>query len=225
MWDWVFLFYPPTGAARSLRNILGAHSFIPMKEKRKTEEDFTLIRQFQQGHERSFEDLVKRYERQVGNIIYLTLGGREEIQDLTQEVFIRVYKALPKFEFDSSFFSWVYRITMNLCIDEIRRRKIKRVLSLEFLSEATLEREKKSKGIATASDDVMAQERKSVILSALQRLSTEQRQIVIMREYEDLSYNEIAETLNISLQAVKSRLFRAREELRELLKGYFKERV
>ncbi|MGB2869812.1 MAG: sigma-70 family RNA polymerase sigma factor [Bacteroidota bacterium] len=196
-----------------------------MKEKRQTEEDFTLIRAFQQGHDRSFEDLVRRYQRQVGNIIYLTLGGREEIQDLTQEVFIRVHKALPKFEFDSSFFSWVYRITMNLCIDEIRRRKIKRVLSLEFLTEGTLEKEKKSKEIVTAADDVLADEKRSVILSALQELSTEQRQIVIMREYEDLSYNEIAEILGISLQAVKSRLFRAREELRQLLTEYFKERV
>ena len=196
-----------------------------MKEKRQTEEDFSLIRSFQQGHEQSFEDLVRRYQRQVGNIIYLTLGSREEIQDLTQEVFIRVYRALPKFEFDSSFFSWVYRITMNLCIDELRRRRIKKVLSLEFLTEGTLEKERKSKDFSTAADEVLADEKKSVILSALQKLSSEQRQIVIMREYEDLSYNEISGILGISLQAVKSRLFRAREELRQLLKEYFKERT
>ncbi len=196
-----------------------------MKDSRQTEEDFRFIRAFQNGNKQAFEELVRRYQHQVGNIIYLTLGNREEVEDVSQEVFIRVHKSLPRFEFDSSFFSWIYRITVNLCIDEIRKKKAKRILSLDFLTEGTLEKERKVKRQELASDNLLSQEKKEVIRAALRKISVDHRQIIVMREYQDLSYKEISDTLTISLQAVKSRLFRAREELRALLKDYFKERT
>ncbi|MEK7670442.1 MAG: sigma-70 family RNA polymerase sigma factor, partial [Bacteroidota bacterium] len=98
------------------------------------EDDFRLVRAFQAGDEKAFEELIRKYQRQVANIVYLSLGDREIVQDLVQEVFIRVFKSVRHFEFDSSFYSWLYRITVNLCIDEIRRRKFKRTFSLGFLS-------------------------------------------------------------------------------------------
>ena len=98
-------------------------------------DDFTLIRLIQTGDHQAFELLVRRYQRKVANLIYLTMGNRDGVEDIAQEVFIRVYRSLPKFKFDASFFSWLYRITMNLCIDEIRKRKIRRVLSLDYLTE------------------------------------------------------------------------------------------
>ncbi len=196
-----------------------------MKDNSQTLEDFRLIRAFKAGDPKSFEELVRRYQRQVANIIYLTLGNREEVQDISQEVFVRVYRSIDKFEFDASFFSWIYRITVNLCIDELRRRKIKRALSLDFLAESTFEKEKKSKEQILASDGVLDEEKREVVLAALQKLSQEHRQVIILREYEELSYAEIASYLGISVQAVKSRIFRAREELRVLLKDYFEERT
>lgn len=188
-------------------------------------DDFQLVEAFRHGDEKAFEELIRRYQRQVANLIYLTLGNRDEVDDLTQEVFIRVYRSLHRFEHDASVFSWIYRITMNLCIDEIRRRKIKRTLSLEFFSEHALERERQSKDTSTADDDTLLKEKKQMVIQALQRLSPVHRQIILLREYEDLTYEEIATTLRISTQAVKSRIFRAREELRLLLKDYFKERT
>jgi RNA polymerase sigma-70 factor, ECF subfamily len=188
-------------------------------------DDFTLIRSIQAGDHQAFESLVRRYQRQVANLIYVTMGRGDDVEDIAQEVFIRVYRSLPKFKFDASFFSWLYRITMNLCIDEIRKRKIRKVLSLDFLTEDVLEKNRKSKEHALPTDSIFADEKQQVVQSALKRLKPEYREILVLREYEDLGYNEIAETLNISLEAVKSRIFRARMELKILLSSYFKERT
>ncbi len=192
---------------------------------KQTADDFRLVEAFRGGDERAFEEIVRRYQHQVANIIYLTLGNREEIEDLSQEVFIRVYKSLDRFEFDASLYSWIYRIAVNLCIDEIRRRKIRKAISLEFFTERRLEEERKSKEKVTAADPLFDDEKKQVVRDALQKLSPGHRAVLLLREYEDMSYAEIAKTLHISPQAVKSRIFRAREELRTLLKGYFKERT
>lgn len=196
-----------------------------MKDSSQTTEDFRLVNAFKAGDRKAFEELVRRYQRQVANIVYLTLGSREEVQDIAQEVFIRVFRSIDKFEFDASFFSWIYRITVNLCIDELRRKRIKRALSLDFLTEGTLEREKKSKEQILASDGFFNDEKREIVLKALQKISQEHRQVIILREYEELSYTEIAAYLGISIQAVESRIFRAREDLRTLLKDYFEERT
>jgi RNA polymerase sigma-70 factor (ECF subfamily) len=113
---------------------------------------------------------------------------------------------------------------MNLCIDEIRKRKIRRVFSLDYLTEDTLEKNRKDKEHSTAFDDLMKEEKQKVVRSALQQLKPEHREILVLREYQDLSYDEIAETLGLRLEAVKSRIFRARKEMKNLLNEYFKER-
>jgi RNA polymerase sigma-70 factor, ECF subfamily len=188
-------------------------------------DDFTLIRAVQAGDHQAFESLVRRYQRQVANLIYLTMGSRDDVDDIAQEIFIRVYRSLSKFKFDASFFSWLYRITMNLCIDEIRKRKIRRMLSLDYLTEDALEKSRKSKDYTIASDSVLTEEKRQVIQSALQQLTPEHREVLVLREYQDLSYNEIAEILDLRLEAVKSRIFRARLELKNLLSNYFEERT
>ena len=188
-------------------------------------DDFKLIDAFRKGEEKAFEEIVRRYNRQVANIIYLTLGNREEVDDLSQEVFVRVFRSLDRFEYDSSLYSWIYRIAVNLCIDEIRKKKIRKLIPLEFLTESKLEGEKKSGAVATAADELLRKEKEERIRAALDRLSPLHRTVILLREYQDLSYAEIAKTLRISQQAVKSRIFRAREELRELLKDYFQERL
>jgi RNA polymerase sigma-70 factor (ECF subfamily) len=93
------------------------------------------------------------------------------------------------------------------------------------LTEDTLEKNRKSKDYTMASDSVLTEEKRQVIQSALQRLTPEHREVLVLREYQDLSYNEIAETLGLRLEAVKSRIFRARTELKNLLNDYFKERT
>jgi RNA polymerase sigma-70 factor (ECF subfamily) len=187
--------------------------------------DIKLIEAFRKGDEKAFEEIVRRYQRQVANIIYLTLGNREEVDDISQEVFVRVFRSLGRFEFDSSLYSWIYRIAVNLCIDEIRKKKIRKLIPLDFLTEKKLEGEKRSKETVTGSDELLQKEKKEIIRDALGQLSPIHRTVILLREYQDLTYGEIAKTLHISPQAVKSRIFRAREELRELLKDYFQERT
>jgi len=184
-------------------------------------DDFSLVKAFQAGDQHAFESLVRRYQHQVANLVYVTMGSRDDVDDIAQEVFIRVYKSLPRFKFDASFFSWVYRITMNLCIDEIRKRKIRKVLSLDFLTEDALEKSRKNKDHSMPSDSMLLDERRQIVQSALQRLKPEHRDILVLREYKDLGYSEIVEALDISLEAVKSRIFRARSELKILLSEYF----
>jgi RNA polymerase sigma-70 factor (ECF subfamily) len=188
-------------------------------------DDFRLIEEFRKGDEKAFEEIVRRYHRQVANIIYLTLGNREEVDDLSQEVFVRVFRSLDRFEFDSSLYSWIYRIAVNLCIDEIRKKKIRKLIPLDFFSERKLEDERRHKEVVTGADELLQKEKREMILEALNKLSPIHRAVILLREYQDLSYGEIAKTLHISPQAVKSRIFRAREELRELLKDYFQERT
>ena len=206
------------------RNFLNRQPFITQFSVER-QDDFKLIEAFRNGDEKAFEEIVRRYHRQVANIIYLTLGNREEVDDLSQEVFVRVFRSLDRFEFDSSLYSWIYRIAVNLCIDEIRRKKIRKLIPLDFLSEKKFEGEKRAREVVTGSDELLQKEKKEVIRNALEHLSPIHRTVILLREYQDLSYDEIAETLRISPQAVKSRIFRAREELRELLKDYFQERI
>jgi len=113
---------------------------------------------------------------------------------------------------------------MNLCIDEIRKRKIRKVLSLDFLTEDALETSRKNREHTLPSDEMLLEEKREVIHSALQRLTSEHREVLLLREFQDYSYHEIAETLGLSMEAVKSRIFRARAELKVLLSDYFKER-
>lgn len=186
--------------------------------------DAELIHAAREGNSEAFGELVRRYQRAVANVVYLTLGDRNDVDDLTQEVFIRAHRSLARFDEKSSLYSWLYRIAVNLCIDEIRRRKIRKILSLDMLSEPVLEREKKVKEKeSSASANLMKEERRQMILEALQKLSPAYRSALVLREYENMGYEEIAEALGITVQAVKSRIFRARQEMRNLLKDYFEE--
>ena len=183
-----------------------------------TSDDFDLIRRFQRGEERVFDTLVQRYQHQVANVVYLTMGSRDGLEDLTQEVFIRVYRSLTRFKFDAAFFSWLYRITVNVCIDELRKRKVRRAISLDFLAEKSEILPHELHEQSGPAEHVDREERRHLVLQALQRLPASHRQILILREYEELSYQEIAASLGITVQAVKSRLYRARSDMEILLR-------
>lgn len=185
-------------------------------------DDRTLVESARAGDEKAFEEIVRRYQRQVSNAIYLTLGSRQDVEDLAQEVFVRAYRSLDRVAVGQSLFSWIYRIAVNVAIDELRRRKVRRFLSLEGLGEFS-GRENVASEEETPAGRLLAGERSEQIRLALQRLSPTSRTVLLLREYEGLSYREIADVLHITEQAVKSRIFRARDELRALLQRYFKE--
>ncbi len=188
-------------------------------------DDQSLVRAFHEGDEKAFEEIVRRYQRQVANIVYLTMGSRSDVEDLTQDVFLRIYKSIGRVNVETSLFSWIYRIALNLCIDELRRKKFRRMLALDTSEESATDHVSALEDPASASDDLMTEEKKNQVLHALKELTPAHRTALVLREYEEMSYKEIAETMQITEQAVKSRIFRAREELKDLLKNYFKERL
>ena len=180
----------------------------------RTADDLELVRAFQGGNEAAFDEIVRRYRNAVAAFIIATLGRASDVEDLSQEVFLRVHQALPRFKPEGSFPAWLYRITVNLCRDEIRKKRLRRFLSLDDMEPS----QPAFRDHSVSSDSLtMEHEQREVILDALAQVTEKYRTALVLREYEDLSYEEIAWTLGISEQAVKSRIFRAREQLRELL--------
>ena len=180
-----------------------------------------LIRKAKQGDMFAFEELILKHEKIVYNVAFRMMNHSEDAKDLSQEVFIKAYKNLEKFDERSSFSTWLYRITTNTCIDEMRKRKGKQSYSLEEElenEEGSMQRQIADEG-DTPEESLLRNEQKSEILQALDTLSEEHKAAIILRDVKGLSYEEIAEILELSLGTVKSRISRARNQLKnEILK-------
>ena len=162
-------------------------------------------------------------EKKVYNIALKILGNEADAYDAAQDTFIKVYKNLEKFKGNSSFSTWVYRITSNVCLDIIRKNKNKKNTvsidkEIEFDdSDATFEIEDRN---ADTEEKILEKERSEALHKALSRLNPEQREILVLREFQNLSYDEIANVLNIGTGTVKSKISRARAAIKnELLKN------
>ena len=189
-------------------------------------QDLDLIDRIQRGDREAFQELVERYQRKVYSICYGMLKDPEASLDVSQEVFIKVYRYLEKFNRDSSFYTWLYRITVNMCIDYIRKHsKAQKVEYDDRLShdnvEAAGEEHIMPSQLGLHPDRVYGRkELREKMLEALETLSEKHRTILILREVEGLSYEEMADVLNISKGTVMSRLFHARRYFQEAMKEY-----
>lgn len=178
--------------------------------------EWELIEKSKSGDYIAFEELVHRYENKVYTVAYRFMGNHADACDLAQEAFIKMYQALPKFRGESSFMTWIYHITANVCRDELRRRQNKQALSLDDDSDDNV-----SLKLTVASDApspeelVESMELSDQVQQCLNMLSEEYRLILIMREIQGFSYDEIAAAMEISLGTVKSRLSRARAMFKE----------
>ncbi len=181
-------------------------------------EEKKCIQKAAKGDANAFEELVLRYQTQVYNLCYRMTGNAEDAADLTQDVFVKVWKHLGSFQFDSSFSTWLYRLATNCCLDFLRSQKRKPTISLvvenEEDGEQTIDIEADG---PTPEEQVISREEREELLWAMNQLDDEQRQILTLRVVNDLSYTDIAEILNIKEGTVKSRLSRARENLRKKL--------
>ena len=175
-----------------------------------------LIKKAILGDSSAFEELIKNYERIVYNIVYRMLNDSEDVKDISQEVFIKVYRNLDKFDGKSLFSTWIYKITMNTCIDEIRKRRGKQTYSID--NEMDKEENKKQfANIKTPEDFYISKENREEIIDAINMLKDEYKKIIILRDINGFEYSKIAEILEISLGTVKSRIARARLKLRNLI--------
>jgi RNA polymerase sigma-70 factor (ECF subfamily) len=172
-----------------------------------------------------FDEIFQRYQSMVFNLTYRVLGDREEALDVSQEVFFAIYRKLGRFRGESSLKTWIYRIALNRASNRCRwwnRLRRRGTVSLdEHLGSddhRTLSESLESTG-TTPEEALLLQEKRLEIERSLQRLPVQQRVAIIMRDVEGLSYEEIAELLQVSLGTVKSRIARGREELKRRLNG------
>lgn len=178
-------------------------------------DDFSIIKQFIDGDESVFKILVNRHKEKVRNLIFVTLNSPDMIDDLSQEVFISVYKKLDRFRFESQFTTWLYRITINKCRDHLRKVKIRSILSPFSASEEEL-----SYSSSSLHDETEIQE---IVRKAVAQLPIKLRTPLILKDFEGLSYQEIAESIGVEVGTIKSRIFRAREALKKNLEPWKKE--
>lgn len=189
-------------------------------------DDIKLVERAQKGDREAFKELVERYQRKVYGICYGMLKDQEASLDVSQEVFLKVYRYLEKFNRESSFYTWVYRITVNMCIDYIRKnRRVQRVEYDDQLAHDGSEVEGNEhinpSQLGIHPDKVYGRkELRQKMLEALESLNEKHRTILIMREVDGLSYEEMAEILAISKGTVMSRLFHARRYFQDALKEY-----
>lgn len=171
------------------------------------------------GDTAAFEQLVERHQTLVAGTVARMLGNNSDVEDVAQQVFVRVWKSAKRYEPRAKFTTWLLKITRNLVFNELRRRKRHALNPLQ--AEAGGEEIQLRDEHAHAPDaSLLEAELQGAIETAIGQLPETQRMAVVLRRYEELSYDQIAEVLDQSVPAVKSLLFRARTELRERLKVY-----
>jgi RNA polymerase sigma-70 factor (ECF subfamily) len=168
-------------------------------------EEKLIVEKAKAGSKAAFEQLVTAYESKVYHLALRYTGSHDDALDISQDVFLRVWRCLPRFDFRSAFSTWLYRITVNVCTDFVNKKK-------ETLSETG-----DLPDIAEKRDDYSAAETRQMLSQALLKLNEDHRKIILMRDVAGLSYQEIADALGLEMGTVKSRINRARSEIREYL--------
>jgi RNA polymerase sigma-70 factor, ECF subfamily len=187
------------------------------RRDRSLDVDNQIVERCMAGEEAAWEDLVRVHTRRVYAICYRFTGSDHEAQDLTQEVFLRVFRSLKSFRAgEGSFTVWLSRLSRNLLIDHYRRTKLER--ATDSIEEQLPMLEEKTAMSARTDGLVAGREASELLQGALQKLSPELRETVILRDLEELEYREIAQVLNVPEGTVKSRLNRGRAELARLLR-------
>jgi RNA polymerase sigma-70 factor (ECF subfamily) len=180
----------------------------PLKE---ADEDFALIKRFIEGDESTFKILMLKHKDKVRNLVFLTMGNRELVDDVSQEVFISVFNKLKFFRFESQFTTWLYRITVNKCKDHLRKIKIRSIFIPIKDSDENIG------GYTKPSENIDVKE---VVQAAIEKLPEKLKVPLVMREMDGLSYKEIADQLLCEVGTIKSRIFRARETLKIFLQPF-----
>jgi len=193
-----------------------------LTEKEKYAEKELIIRA-KKGDDSAFEEIVKLYEKKICQTILFMVKNDSVVEDVAQEVFIKIYKNISKFNEQSSLYTWIYRITINACYDEIRKEKKVVYLSTfvenENGEEQEIDFEDSSQNVA---EIVEKEATKTELIDAIKKLPEDARALIVLRDIREFTYWEIADMLKLKLGTVKSKINRARKQLRDELKrqGY-----
>jgi RNA polymerase sigma-70 factor, ECF subfamily len=182
-------------------------------ESKEIDEDFELIRLVNEGDQNAFAKLIGRHKEKVRNLVFLTLGDAEFVDDISQDVFISIYKKLSDFRFESKFTTWLYRITVNKCRDYLRKKRVRSIF-------VPINDADTSRHVGSHSENI---DLPHLVRGAIKKLPEKLKVPLVLRDIDGLSYKEIADQLECEVGTVKSRIFRARESLKILLEPYQKE--
>lgn len=197
-----------------------------MPQDHNPEEDRELVRRCLEGDESAFEALVRKYQQTVFNLAYHHVGYRHDVEDIAQNIFSKIYFSLPKFDNSRPFFPWLYRIAVNQCYDELRRQRRRRVHTFTELSLDDAERIEKLMSqheIAPQSQDEQ-RELQTLLHKLLEQLPEQQKTAIVLRDLEDVPYDQMSAILKCTDQAARLKVFRARAKLRELLEKALRSR-
>lgn len=189
-------------------------------------EERQFIERARGGDHDAFAALVQRHQRRVFSIIANLLRRPAEVEDLAQQVFLKAYLALPRFNFQSAFSTWLYRITVNECYDHLRRQKAQKAPAgrEQLVGEAQDWDQLAPEAQASGADSVRQLEMRQLAERLLERLPPEDRLLLLLKELEGFSVEEIAELTKMNINTVKVRLFRARKRLIEIRRRFFPSR-
>ncbi len=176
-------------------------------------DELKLIQEFNEGNEQAFNPLVLRYKEKIYWIVRRMIPDHDEADDVTQNVFIKAYQSLNTFKGESSFYTWIYRIAINLSLNEIRRRKIRKTFSLDE------EIHQVSSTDAHPLEMMEREERTKLIQEAIDLLPEKQKKVFLLRYYEELPYEEIAKILKTSVGGLKANYFHAVKKIGEHIKN------
>jgi len=181
-----------------------------------TLDDATLVRGACEGDSLAFDELVRRYREKVIRLVSSTLGYHADVEDIAQDIFVKVYLSLARFRGDASFSTYLYTVTVNRCRDEMRRSKIRRFFSLDEWMGKGDGRHPSGENEQSIDND----ERWLAVRKAMARLPRHTQMLLHLREVEELSYKELAEIFEVEVGTIKSRLARGRDRLRDELMPY-----
>jgi RNA polymerase sigma-70 factor (ECF subfamily) len=190
-----------------------------------------LLERLRAHDERAFNELVKAYERRVFGLVFRMLGSRAEAEDLTQEVFVQVFKAIATFRGESKLSTWIYRIAVNLCKNRAKYLRVRHAGEqdqLEDVAERMPLSQARNANVAQVArpDEAMAgRQVEEIVRQAISEVDENFRECLILCDVEELSYEEIAEITQLPAGTVKSRIFRARAQLRELVERKLGEKI
>lgn len=177
------------------------------------EEDFILIKEFIGGSENAFNKLVLKHQKSIYWHARQLLGNHMDADEVTQEVFLSMYHSLKKFNFDSALSTWLYKVTFNKSVNQLRKRKVKRFL---FLDDDEVREMKNNENII---ENYEAKEKLEIVDNVLNQLPIKQREVFILRQFEGLKYKEISEITGKSEGALKANYFHALKKITELTDG------
>ncbi len=200
--------------------IMEADSTAPADES--TTIDFALMARVGAGDHQAFRQLVERHQQAVIGTVAKMLGNASEAEDIAQQVFLRIWRNAKRYRPDAKFTTYLFTITRNLVFNETRRKSRKKEVSSDAREENSNQRIEANPD-AKPDSELLQAELQAAVDAAIGQLPEIQRMAVVLRNYEQLSYEEIAAILKLSVSAIKSLLFRARTTLRESLSGYLAE--